>query len=74
MEQQKFDRINELARKSKLTTLTTEELDEQKRLRSEYIAAYRQSLRNSLESITLVDEYGTKTPVRSRKEKANEQI
>ena len=45
MDQNKVDRINFLARKSKTEGLTEEEKAEQKVLREEYIAAYRQSLR-----------------------------
>ena len=38
MKQEQIDRINELARKSKVTELTPEEKEEQKKLRTEYIA------------------------------------
>ena len=48
MEQYKIDRINELARKSKVESLTDEELLEQKALREEYIKAMRTSLENTL--------------------------
>ena len=43
MEQAKIDRINELARKSKVETLTDEEKAEQKALREEYIIEFRRS-------------------------------
>ncbi|WMJ23595.1 DUF896 domain-containing protein [Paludicola sp. MB14-C6] len=61
MEQAKLDRINELARKSKETQLTEQEILEQQLLRAEYIKAYRDSLRSSLDQIVLVDEKGKKT-------------
>lgn len=60
MEQTKLDRINELARKSRVNPLSEIELEEQKRLRNEYIAAYRASLKSSLDNITIVDEKGNK--------------
>ncbi|MBQ1262488.1 MAG: DUF896 domain-containing protein [Clostridia bacterium] len=43
MEQAKIDRINELARKSKVQPLSPEEAAEQKALREEYIAEFRAS-------------------------------
>ena len=43
MEKEKINRINDLARKSKVTPLSTEELAEQKALRDEYIAEIRAS-------------------------------
>ena len=53
-------RINELAHKAKAEGLTPEELAERDRLRKEYIAAFRRSLVNELESLTLVDEQGNR--------------
>lgn len=67
MEQKKLDRINELARKSRVEELTLEEKEEQQRLRQEYIEAYRKSLRASLENMVLVDQDGNQVPVRSKK-------
>lgn len=61
MEQNKIDRINELARKSRAEGLTPEEAEEQKALRAEYIAAFRQSLTGQLESIVIVDKDGNRT-------------
>lgn len=43
MEKEKLDRINELARKSKISPLTEEELAEQAELRQEYIKEIRLS-------------------------------
>ena len=45
MEKIKVDRINELARLSKERELTSEEREEQKLLREEYIAEVRRTLR-----------------------------
>lgn len=69
MDQKLIDRINELYRKSKAEGLTSEELDEQKRLRQEYIAAYRQSLVSSLESIKIVNPDGSVIDVKERHDK-----
>lgn len=66
MENKKLDRINALARKAKAEGLTEEEKAEQKKLRDEYIAAYRKSLRAQLDSIVLVDENGNKTLLKDK--------
>lgn len=52
---EKIDRINELAKKAKLEELSEEELLEQKRLRAEYIHAFRKNLKSQLENIKIVD-------------------
>ena len=46
MEKEKINRINELARISKERELTADEREEQKRLREEYIAYFRSTLRS----------------------------
>lgn len=51
----RIDRINELARKSKTVGLTEKEIKEQKRLRQEYIESFRNEFRKQLDSIKLVD-------------------
>lgn len=58
MEQEKINRINELAKKKKAGTLTAEEKIEQARLREEYIEGYRRAIRHHIEGIKLVDEEG----------------
>lgn len=58
MEQQKIDRINELAKKKKTVGLTESEKVEQAELRQEYIEGYKRSLRHHLTGIKLVDEEG----------------
>ena len=45
MEKHKIDRINELARESKVRELTNEEKQEQAELRQAYLAWYRKALR-----------------------------
>jgi uncharacterized protein YnzC (UPF0291/DUF896 family) len=55
---EKMDRINELARKSKVTELSVEEKIEQKELRDEYIVKFRETFRGELDRIRFVDEDG----------------
>ena len=59
MEQEKIDRINQLARKSKAEGLTEEEKAEQARLRREYIASVRMNLRSQLDQIDIQEKDGT---------------
>lgn len=58
-----IERINELARKSREVGLTEEEKLEQKKLRDEYIAAFRGNLKQTLEHTYIVDEKGNKVKV-----------
>lgn len=51
----KIDRINFLARKSKLENLTDEEIKEQKLLRDEYISNLRKTVKGHLDNIEIVD-------------------
>ena len=67
MDAAKIARINELARKSKEGPLTEEELLEQKVLREEYIAAYRASLRGTLDSTVVERPDGSREKLRPKK-------
>ncbi|MBQ9737458.1 MAG: DUF896 domain-containing protein [Clostridia bacterium] len=67
MEQNKLDRINELARKSRAEGLTEEEKAEQKVLRDEYIAGFRASLTGVLENTYIQTPDGKKTKVEKKK-------
>jgi len=58
MDRQSIERINALARKAKTQPLTQEELAEQKRLRGEYIAEFKQIFRNTLENTYIQYEDG----------------
>jgi uncharacterized protein YnzC (UPF0291/DUF896 family) len=60
MEQTKLDRINELARISKLRELTAEETEERAALRKEYIEEWRQSTIGVLENTYIVTPDGKK--------------
>ena len=62
MEQQKLDRISELARKSRTAGgLTDAERAEQMALRQEYIESMKRSLRAQLDNIDVIDETGSDT-------------
>ena len=67
MDAAKIARINELARKSKTVPLTEAELCEQKALREEYIAAYRASLRGTLDATVVERPDGSREPLRPKK-------
>ncbi len=70
LSQQKIDRINELARKSKAEGLSSKEKDEQQKLRSEYLKAFRGGFKNQLKSIKVVDPEGNDvTPDKLKNEK-----
>lgn len=56
-----IQRINELAKKSREVGLTDEEKIEQKKLRDEYIAAFRGNLKQTLDQTYIMDEKGNKT-------------
>ena len=59
MNQEKIDRINALARKSKAEGLTEEEKKEQALLRQEYIANVRRNLKAQLDNIDVVNADGS---------------
>ena len=60
MNQQKIERINALAKKSKTPEgLTFEEKEEQKLLRQEYLASIRGNIRAQLNNIDMVEKDGS---------------
>ena len=67
MDKKKIERINELARKSRETELTIEEKAEQKKLRDEYIAAFRGNLKKQLDNIDIIRPDGTKENLKGKK-------
>lgn len=71
MDNEKINRINELARKSKEIGLTDEEKIEQDLLRKEYIAIYRENLRAQLHSIKVIDKQGNDITPKKIKEVRN---
>jgi len=54
-----IDRINQLAQKQKAGTLTEQEKQEQAQLRQDYIQAFRQRLKQTLDSIEYVEDKNT---------------
>ena len=70
MTQEKIDRINELARKSKTPEgLTEQEKQEQAVLRRAYIDSFKESLIGQLENTYIVDEKGNKKKVERKGKK-----
>lgn len=61
MDESRIKRINELYHKSQGEGLTPEEKEEQVRLRMEYIQAIRESLRGTLNNVSIENEDGTIT-------------
>lgn len=52
---EKLNRINELAKLSKIRELTEEEKLQQKQLRDEYIQVFRKTFKDQLDQIEIVD-------------------
>ena len=67
MNEERIQRINELYRKSKESGLTSEEKEEQQRLRQEYIMAIRNNLRGTLQNVSILNPDGSVTDL-SKKE------
>ena len=59
MDKRDIDRINELARKKKTVGLTWNELEEQTRLRRQYIDEFKANLRATLDQVYIEREDGT---------------
>lgn len=72
MEQQKIDRINQLARKARAEGLTAEETRERDALRREYIDAVVGNLKGQLDNTVLVDEQGHRRKLKARDRKKGE--
>lgn len=68
---EQIDRINELAKKSKLTELSEEEKKEQAQLRRIYIDSIKESLTSQLENTYIVDEQGNKKKVKRKNQWEN---
>ncbi|MFD2925657.1 DUF896 domain-containing protein [Halobacillus naozhouensis] len=70
---EKLNRINELANKSKEEGLNKAEKAEQKELRQEYLKNVRSSFKNQLKGMTVVDPEGNDvTPEKVKKMQQNE--
>ena len=68
MEKEKLNRINELAKKSKETPLTEEELAEQHELRQEYIREIRMSFGAMLDNTVIQYPDGSRKSLKKDKE------
>lgn len=70
MERDKLDilinRINELAKKSKTSELSDTEKIEQQSLRKEYINAFRNNMKKTLDSVTVVDKNGNRKQLKQK--------
>ena len=60
MTQNKIKRLNELARKSKITELSAKEKEEQTKLRQEYINNVKSNFVKSMENIVIVEKESQK--------------
>ncbi|TGB04668.1 DUF896 domain-containing protein [Halobacillus salinus] len=73
LSQDKLNRINELANKSKEEELSNAEKKEQKELREEYLKSARKSFKNQLKGVKVVDPAGNDvTPAKLKKMQRNE--
>jgi len=64
----KINRLNELAKKKKLGTLTKNELKEQQELREEYLATFREGMKDTIEHVKIIDPNGNDvTPEKVKK-------
>lgn len=59
MKKEDIERINELARKKKTVGLTASELEEQQRLRRQYIDDFKENLKTTLDQVYIEREDGT---------------
>ena len=55
---EKINRLNELAKKKKLGTLTENEMIEQQKLREEYLATFRAGMKDTIEHMKVIDPNG----------------
>ena len=69
---EKIERINFLARKSREQGLTEAEQIEQKALRAEYVAAFRESLVSTLDNTVIQRPDGTREHVKKRKKSSGD--
>jgi uncharacterized protein YnzC (UPF0291/DUF896 family) len=75
LSKEKMARINELAKKSKVSGLTELEAKEQSKLRSEYLSTFRSSMLNTLTSVKILDPEGNDvTPDKIKEIKKNKNL
>jgi uncharacterized protein YnzC (UPF0291/DUF896 family) len=66
MEQERIDRINQLAKKAKESGLTPEEVAEQKALRAEFIRDFRGNLEAQLDNVYIEMPDGSKEKLQKK--------
>ncbi len=66
MTEELIKRINELAKKSRTEGLNDDEKAEQKALRQQYIEAFRQGVKNTLNNVYVVDENGEEKKLKKK--------
>ncbi len=59
MKKEDIERINELARKKKTVGLSASEVEEQQRLRRQYIDEFKENLKSTLDQVYIEREDGT---------------
>jgi uncharacterized protein YnzC (UPF0291/DUF896 family) len=70
LSKEKLERISELSRKSKSIGLSIEEAKEQSALRKEYLETFRTTMRDTIESVKVVDPEGNDvTPLKVQQAK-----
>ena len=69
MTDEKIQRINALAKKTKAEGLTDEEKREQQTLREEYVADFRRSLKAQLDNTVVIKPDGTSYKLKQEKDK-----
>ena len=75
LSKEKLARINELANKAKKMKLTELEAKEQSKLRGEYLQTFRNSMLNTLKSVSIVDPEGKDvTPEKLRNLQRNSRL
>ncbi|MGV3225478.1 DUF896 domain-containing protein [Staphylococcus hyicus] len=68
LSQEKLQRINDLAKKKKSEGLTEDEAKEQSRLRSEYLASFRNSFKEQIEHTKVIAPEGNEVTHKKIKE------
>lgn len=68
MEKERIERISALTALSRQRELTPEETAEREALRKEYIADYRENMRQMLQNVRIREEDGTLSPLRRKDE------
>lgn len=72
---EKIKRINELSKKSKAEGLMPEEAQEQVALREEYLQTFRNSMRDTIENVKVIDPTGEDvTPDKIKNKRENKYL